>query len=132
MCRYVLHNTRVWEKVRNSFTRRQYREYVLVHLAEDDNSDNEEAFEHPLIRDNEPNDYTGDAHTDSQEGQAHPPLYDPPIIQSALIVDQLREPALDILDPVTPDHYREVIRRRQHNLPSREPTTQLIDRPPTH
>ena len=126
--KYVLHNTFLWRKIERIFTRRQYREYQLVALVDNDSSSDEEEFEHASIKD-EPHNYTENASTVSQERQAKGPLYDPPIIQSALIVDQLREPALDILDPVTAEHYREVIRRRQPNLPPREPTTQFIDRP---
>ena len=127
--KYVLHNTRVWMAVERVFSRKRYRGYQLVAVVDNDSSDEEE-FERASLRE-EPHNYTEDAHTDSQEGQANPPLYDPPVIQSALILDQLREPALDILDPVTADHYREAIRRRQPNPPPREPTAQFINRP-TH
>ena len=103
----------------------------MCSFSVDSDSGDEEQPEHALIRE-EPHSYTQNANTVSQEGQAGPPLNDPPIIQSALIVDQLREPALDIIDPVTTDHYQDPIRRRQPSPPPiREPTTQFIDKP-TH
>ena len=113
--KYMLYNTRLWRTVKRCFTSRRYRSYQLVATVDNDSSDEEQ----------KPHNYKGDAV--SQKGQAGPPLNDPPIIQLA---DQLREPALDIIDPVTSDHYQDAIRRRQPNPPPiREPSTQFIDKP---
>ena len=59
-----------------------------------------------------------------------PPLHNPPIIQSPLNDEPLREPTLTILDPVTPAHYEGAIKRLP-NPPSKKPSTQFIDKP-TH
>ena len=54
--------------------------------------------------------------------------FEEPIIRSALILDQLREPDLDILDPVTDDHYRE-IRRSPSISPRPSETCSYVDKP---
>ena len=63
---YVLYNTRLWMVVERVFTRRRYRDYQLVQVVDNDSSDEEE-FEHASIRE-EPQNYTEDADTASQVG----------------------------------------------------------------
>ena len=128
--KYVLQHIACFRTITRTLKlRRRRNEYQLAPIIEAGDFDDQDSVAGDVQVPEEPHNYTEDAHTVSQEGQANPPLYDPPVIQSALILDQLREPALDILDPVTADHYREAIRRRQPNPPPREPTTQFIDRP---
>ena len=130
LCKYVLKHITCFNIINRNLRRRRNNEYQLAPIIDAEDLDEQDPVAEEIQVTDEPHNYTGNADTVSQERQAGPPLYDPPIIQSALIVDQLREPALDILDPVTAEHYREAI-RRQPNPPPREPTTQFIDRP-TH
>ena len=119
----MLKNTETWKKLRRIFTRRQYRDYELVALIQDSSDSEDSVFEDTQSVDS----YTG------RTVNTPPPciephlLYDPPIIQSAVRLDQLREPALDVLDPVTDDHYREVWRRPHPPPPPRRITSQIVD-----
>ena len=52
--------------------------------------------------------------------------YDPPIIQSALNFSELRCPYMDILDPVTPEHYKDTIKKEKTPKPA---TTTVVHGP---
>ncbi len=119
----MLKNTETWAKLRRIFTRRQHRDYELAALIEYSSDSEDSVFEDTQTV----HSYTGSTVNTPPHCIEPHLLYDPPIIQSAVRLDQLREPALDVLDPVTDDHYREVWRRPHPFPPPRRITRQIVD-----
>ena len=119
--KYILKGTRVWARVTQLQQqivqhRDRHREFDPVPLEDEDSDQDEQMIELQPP-------YTDDNDTDSIDLPRH---YDPPVIVPAVRYDQPREPALDILDPITTDDYRQL---NQPPAPrSRQvPTTTVID-----
>ena len=118
---YILKGTRVWARVtqlRQQIVqhRDRHREFDPVPLENEDNELNDPVREmQPL--------YTDDNDTDPIDLPHH---YDPPVIVPAVRYDQLREPDLDILDPITTDDYRQ-LNQPPAPRPRQVPTTTVID-----
>ena len=124
--KYILKGTRVWARVtqlRQQIVqhRERHRELNLVLLdpvpLEDE--DNEQV---DLVKEMQPP-YTDDNDTDPIDLPHH---YDPPVIVPAVRYDQLREPDLDILDPITTDDYRQ-LNQPPAPRPRQVPTSTVID-----
>ena len=118
---YILKGTRVWARVtqlRQQIVqhRDRHREYDPVPLEDEDNE-----LDDP-VREMQPL-YTDDNDTDSIDLPHH---YDPPVIVPAVRYDQPREPALDILVPITTDDYRQ-LNQPPAPRPRQVPTTTVID-----
>ena len=118
---YNLKGTRVWARVtqlRQQIVQHHdtHREFDLVSLENEDNELNDPVREmQPL--------YTDGNDTDPID---LPHDYDPPVIVPAVRYDQLREPDLDILDPITTDDYRQ-LNQPPAPRPRQVPTTTVID-----
>ena len=118
---YILKGTRVWARVtqlRQQIVhhRDRHREFDLVPLENEDN------VQHDPVREMQPL-YTDDTDTGPIDLPHH---YDPPVIVPAVRYDQLREPDLDILDPITTDDYRQ-LNQPPAPRPRQVPTTTEID-----
>ena len=119
--KYILKGTRVWARVTQLLQqivqyRDRHREFDPVPLEDEDNE-----LDVP-VREIQPP-YTEDKDTDPMDLPHH---YDPPVIVPAVRYDQLREPALDILDPITSDDYRQ-LNKPPAPRPRQVPTTTVID-----
>ena len=119
--KYILKGTRVWARVtqlRQQIVqhRDRHREFDPVPLEDEDNDQDEQMIELQPP-------YTDDNDTDSIDLPHH---YDPPVIVPAVRYDQPREPALDILDPITTDDYRQ-LNQPPAPRPRQVPTTTVID-----
>ncbi len=97
----------------------------MYQLVADEN-DNDELFE--IVEDYEQRDPVDPPYTDGAMEEADPDRYiTPPIIRPATRPDQLREPALDVLAPLTTEDYRRLAPSpRQDNAP-KEVTHTVID-----
>ena len=120
--KYFLKDTRVWAKVTKLLQqtvhhRDRHRQFDPVPLEEDNEQD-----EQNLMIEMQPP-YTDDNDTDPIDLPHH---YDPPVIVPAVRYDQPREPALDILDPITTDDYRQ-LNQPPAPRPRQVPTTTVID-----
>ena len=118
---YILKGTRVWARMTQMRQhivqhRDRHREFDPVPLEDEDNE-----LDDP-VREMQPP-YTDDNDTDSIDLHHH---YDPPVIVPAVRYDQPREPALDILDPITTDDYRQ-LNQPPAPRPRQVPTTTVID-----
>ena len=120
LCKYVLKSTTCFNTTTGRLGRRRHNDYELAPIIDAREFDEQDLLAEDLQE--TANDHPGK----SEEGEADALNTDP-----GQNMDQLREPDLDILDPVTAGHYREAFRRRQPNPPPREPTTQFIDKPKT-
>ena len=119
--KYILKGTRVWARVtqlRQQIVqhRDRHREFDPVPLEDEDNVQDDP------VREMQPP-YTDDNDTDPIDLPHH---YDPPVIVPAVRYDQPREPALDILDPITTDDYRQ-LNQPPAPRPRQVPTTTVID-----
>ena len=119
--KYILKGTRVWARVTQLWQqivqhRDRHRKFDLVPLENEDNE-----LKDP-VREMQPL-YTDDNDTDPIDLPHH---YDPPVIVPAVRYDQLREPDLDILDPITTDDYRQ-LNQPPAPRPRQVPTTTMID-----
>ena len=124
--KYILKGTRVWARVtqlRQQIVqhRDRHRELNLVlldpvPLVDEDNEQDD------MVKEMQPP-YTDDNDTDPIDLPHH---YDPPVIVPAVRYDQPREPALDILDPITTDDYRQ-LNQPPAPRPRQVPTTTVID-----
>ena len=117
----ILKGTRVWARVTQLrqqivLHRDRHREFDPVPLEDEDNEQDD-----PMGEMQPP--YTDDNDTDPIDLPHH---YDPPVIVPAVRYDQPREPALDILDPITTDDYRQV-NQPPAPRPRQVPTTTVID-----
>ena len=115
MC--ILKGKRVWARVTQLLQqivqhRDRHREFDPVPLEDEDNE-----LDDP-VREMQPL-YTDDNDTDSIDLPHH---YDPPVIVPAVRYDQPREPALDILVPITTDDYRQ-LNQSPAPRPKQVPTT---------
>ena len=119
--KHILKGRRAWKKLTTAlkgraqaYSRRQM--YPLIPLQEepilDQDESDDDCQEPGIVSNQDPVSYTGE---DNRLSTDVPRLYDPPIIRSPLNFDQLREPDLDILDPITTDDYR------QPRRPPRDP-----------
>ena len=128
--KYVLENRRAWKKLttvikgRAQAYRRRWM-YPMVPLQEqpilDEDESDDDIQEPGIVSNQDPVSYTGE---DNRLSTDLPRLQDPPIIRSAINFDQLREPDLDILNPITSDDYT------QPRRPPQEPravTFSVID-----
>ena len=118
---YILKGTRVWSRLRQLLhrlvqPRDRQREFDLVPLEDEDNEQDEQIIEMQPP-------YTDDNHTDPIDLPHH---YDPPVIVHAARYDELREPDLDILDPITTDDYRQ-LNQPPAPRPRQVPTSTVID-----
>ena len=118
---YILKGTRVWARVtqlRQQIVqhRDRHREFDPVPLEDEDNE-----LDDP-VREMQPL-HTDDNDTDSIDLPHH---YDPPVIVPAVRYDQPREPALDILVPITTDDYRQLTQPPAPR-PRQVPTSTVID-----
>ena len=118
---YILKGTRVWSRLRQLLQRLvqprdRQREFDLVPLEDEDNDQDEQIIEMQPP-------YTDDNHTDTIDLPHH---YDPPVIVPAVRYDELREPDLDILDPITTDDYRQ-LNQPPAPRPRQVPTSTVID-----
>ena len=123
---YILKGTRVWARMKQLQQqivqhRDRHREFDPVPLEDEDNE-----LDDP-VREMQPP-YTDDNDTDPIDLPHH---YDPPVIVPAVRYDQPREPALDILDPITTDDYRQ-LNQAPAPRPRQVPTTTIIDFVPPH
>ena len=130
--KYVLEKRRAWKKLTTvlkgraqAYRRRQM--YPMMPLQEEpilDQDESDDDIQEPGIASNQdPVSYTGE---DNRLSTDLPRLHGPPIIRSAINFDQLREPDLDILNPITSDDYRQP--RRPHRGPEpRAVTFSVID-----
>ena len=119
--KYILKGTRVWARVTQLRQRlvqhpERHREFDPVPLEDEDNDQDEQMIELQPP-------YTDDYDTDPIDLPHH---YDPPVIVPAVRYDQPREPALDILDPITTDDYRQ-LNQPPAPRPRQVPTTTVID-----
>ena len=121
--KYILKGTRVWARVTQLRLSQQivqyrdrHREYDPVPLEDEDNE-----LDVP-VREIQPP-YTEDKDTDPMDLPHH---YDPPVIVPAVRYDQPREPALDILDPITTDDYKQ-LNQPPAPRPQQVPTSTVID-----
>ena len=119
--KYILKGTRVWARVTQLQQqivqhRDRHRQFDPVPLEDEDNE-----LDDPVIEMQPP--YTDDNDTDSID---LPHRYDPPVIVPAVRYDQPREPALDILDPITTDDYRQ-LNQPPAPRPRQVPTSTVID-----
>ena len=120
---YILKDTWVWIRMKQLLQRivphcDRRQNFDLVPL-EDQENDNEQ--DEQMIEMQPP--YTDDNDTDPIDLPHH---YDPPVIVPAVRYDQPREPALDILDPITTDDYRQ-LNQPPAPRPRQVPTTTVID-----
>ena len=126
--KYILKDTRVGARVtqigvrvtqlmQRIHPRNRNQEFDLVPLEEEWENDQDE----PVAEVQPP--YTDANDTDSVNIPHH---YDPPVIVPAARYDQLREPDLDILDPITTDDYRQ-LNRPLAPRPRQVPTSTVID-----
>ena len=120
---YILKDTWVWRRMKQLLQRivphRDRRQNFDLVPLEDQENDNEQ--DEQMIEMQPP--YTDDNDTDSMDLPHH---YDPPVIVPAVRYDQPREPALDILDPITTDDYRQ-LNQPPAPRPRQVPTTTVID-----
>ena len=122
--KYIFNRTRLWDKLSMFLRRHQnarMQQYPLDQIVEDEDTDDSS-----VVGDlPSPNYNYADSESESTISNSS---FEAPIIRSALKLDQLREPALDVLDPVTDDHYREI--RRSPSISPRPPeTSSFVDRP---
>ena len=126
---HILKDTQVWIRLKQSLQRmiqlpNRHREFEMVPLEEDDHEDNveEDGEDEQLLEVQPP--YTG------QDVDRHsidlPHDHDPPVIVPAVRYDQLREPDLDILNPITTDDYR-LLNQPPAPRPRQVPTSTVID-----
>ena len=124
---YIFKDTRCWGTIIQSLQRivqvcKRHNQYVRVPLEEDQVSvDDDNEQDEQMIEMQPP--YTDDNDTDPIELPHH---YDPPVIVPAVRYDQPREPALDILDPITTDDYRQ-LNQPPAPRPRQVPTCTVID-----
>ena len=124
---YILKDTQCWGKIIQFFRRviqvckrrNDYERAPLEEHQQDMDDDNEQ--DEQMIELQPP--YTDDSDTDSVD---LPHVYDSPVIVPAVRYDQPREPALDILDPITTDDYRQ-LNQPPAPRPRHVPTTTVID-----
>ena len=121
--KYILKRTRVWERVTQQLQRivrprASYQEFDVVPQVDEEDNEQDE-----VMREMQPP-YMDDNDTDPID---LPHVYqDPPVIVPAVRYDQLREPDLDILDPITTDDYRQV-NQPPAPRPRQVPTSTVID-----
>ena len=120
---YILKETRFCNTILESLQRivqicNRCKKYERIEDDRGDDEQDEEIIEmQPLYTDN----------NDTCRDSVHLPLhYDPPVIIPAVRYDQPREPDLDILDPITDDHYRQV-NQPPAPRPRQAPTCTEID-----
>ena len=118
---YILKGKRVWARVTQLRQRlvqhhEIYREFDPVPLEDEDSDQDEQMIELQPP-------YTDDNDTNPVDLPHH---YDPPVIVPAVRYDQLREPDLDILDPITTNDYRQ-LNHPPAPRPRQVPTTTVID-----
>ena len=125
---YILKGTRVWTRVTQQLQqivrpRERYPDMVRMPQV-DSESEDEGNVQGELVTEMQPpfSDNKGTDYFDS--GLPH--VYDPPVIVPAVRYDQLREPDLDILDPITTDDYRQV-NQAPAPKPQQVPTSTVID-----
>ncbi len=127
--KYILHNSKIWTNFKQivSFQRPTIRntisQHQLIPVLQDDKDEDtygNDEMDHCLH-----DSLTTIRNTDSNTQQFYPP----PNIQSALILDQLRLPYMDIVDPVTTDHYKKTTPKQPNPSTVRPVTTTFIDRP---
>ena len=119
--KYILKGMQVWGRVTQLQQqivqhRDRHRQFDPVPLEDEDNEQDEQMIELQPP-------YTDDNDTDPIDLPHH---YDPPVIVPAVRYDQPREPALDILDPITTDDYRQ-LNQPPAPRPRQVPTTTVID-----
>ena len=119
--KYILKGTRVGARVTQLQQqivqhRDRHREFDPVPLEDEDNEQDDP------VREMQPP-YTDDNDTVPVDLPHH---YDPPVIVPAVRYDQPREPALDILDPITTDDYRQ-LNQPPAPRPRQVPTSTVID-----
>ena len=125
---YILKGTQVWIRLKQSLQRmvqprNRCREFEVVPLEEDEEINNEDEYDlneqvHQL--------YPPYNEDNNRESVDLPHDHDPPVIVPAVRYDQLREPDLDILDPITTDDYR-LLNQPPAPRPRQVPTTTVID-----
>ncbi|XP_064390063.1 uncharacterized protein LOC135337972 [Halichondria panicea] len=133
---FVLKKSNTWLKVEDTIRnlragaadirlRQANNDHEMYQLVADEN-DNDELFE--IVEDYEQRDPVDPPYTDGAMEEADPDRYiTPPIIRPATRPDQLREPALDVLAPLTTEDYRRLAPPpRQDNAP-KEVTHTVID-----
>ena len=124
---YILKDTQCWGKTMQLLQR-------IAHICNKRNNIEYERVPVPLEEDSESDDgdeqmielqppYTDDNDTDPID---LPHYYDPPAIVPAVRYDQLREPALDIIDPITTDDYRQ-LNQPPAPRPRQLPTSTIVD-----
>ena len=124
---YILKDTQCWGTIIQSLQRivqvcKRHNQHVRVPLEEDQVSvDDDNEQDEQMIEMQPP--YTDDNDTGPIELPHH---YDPPVIVPAVRYDKPREPALDILDPITTDDYRQ-LNQPPAPRPRQVPTSTVID-----
>ena len=124
---YILKDTQCWGKIIQFFQRiiqfcKRRNNYERAPLEEDQQNMDDNNEQHEQIIEMQPH-YTNDNDTNPNDLPQH---YDPPVIVPAVRYDQPREPALDILDPITTDDYRQ-LNQPPAPRPRQVPTTTVID-----
>ena len=126
---FILKDTRCWSRVRQLLQQttqvcKKHNKYERVPLEEDQDvmvDDDDKEQDEQMIEMQPP--YTDDTDTNLIE---LPHQYEPPVIVPAVRYDQLREPDLDILDPITTDDYRQ-LKQPPAPRPRQVPTFTVID-----
>ena len=124
--KYILKGKRVWARVTQLWQqivqhRDRHRELNLV-LLEPVPLEDEDNEQDDMVKKMQPP-YTDDNDPDPVD---LPHYYDPPVIVPAVRYDQPREPALDILVPITTDDYRQ-LNQPPAPRPRQVPTSTVID-----
>ena len=125
---YILKGTQVWIRLKQSFQRivqprNRCRECEIVPLEEDEEINNEDEYD---LNEQVHQMYPPYNEHNNGESVDLPHDHDPPVIVPAVRYDQLREPDLDILDPITTDDYRQ-LHQPPAPRPRQVPTTTVID-----
>ena len=125
---FVLKKRRMWVNIIQCVQRirrfhQRHQQYELARLQEEEEDEPIIDYNHDGLNSN--------SSTDSGEVEELPRDYTPPIIRYAVPDDQLREPALDILDPLNSDDYRPLPRHQPAHAPPIVTYT-VIDGRPDH
>ena len=128
---HLLRKSKVWKKLKVLVPVRRGANLIILAdyqlpqiLRESDQDDTDESDDEP----DQCPDYT-QTEDSSATNSVRDRRYDPPIIQSALNLSELRFPYMDILDPVTPEHYKGTMKKKKSPTTPKPVTTTFVHGP---